>query len=155
MKNEDLSIMPNWENLVQSALNWEIGLVKTHEDIAKILLVKPSTTKYYNMVNLAISRLTKLGVRLANVKGEGYKRITADEWYHEAKRKMQKGGDRIKEAMEIINNAPYLEMSEEIRNETIVLHDLLIKQKYLLSGGVVKMEVCDKKIYKIREGSRL
>lgn len=149
-------VLPEWENLKQVALTWEEGKIASHEELAEIMFLKPNSQKYYNAMQRVVKSLTSLGVRLSNVKGVGYKVLTADEWVEEAKRKTKKGGKSIIEAQEIINHAPYLRMSEEVRQECMQLHDMLVKQKYMLAGGVVSVSTNnDKRKIQAREGNTL
>ena len=148
-------VLPEWEELKKHAVHWSTGKVLSHQELADIMVVKVGSQKYYNIMRKAISNLTDIGIRLSNIRNVGYKVLTADEWVIEAKKKMQKGGKSMIEAKEIINNAPYLQMSEESRNECMQLHDLLIKQKYLLSGGVVQISSNSRPVVQIREGNTL
>jgi hypothetical protein len=153
MKTE-VVVMPEWEELKKYAVTWEAGKLLTHEDLCEIMCLKVNQ-KYYNIMKRAIQKLTEIGIRLSNVRNVGYKVLTADEWVLEAKKKLQKGGKSMKEAQDIINHAPYLRMSEESREECMKLHDLMIKQKFLFSGGVVQIEKNIKKPKQIREGNVL
>jgi len=149
-------VLPEWEQLKQVALDWEEGKTVSHEELAEIMLLKPSSQKYYNSMQKAIKSLTSIGIRLANVKGVGYKVLTADEWLIEAKRMARKGGKSITEAQDIVNHAPLLRMSENVRQECMQLHDMLIKQKYLLAGGVISVQTLDnRKKIQAREGNVL
>lgn len=155
MNNETIRL-PEWETLMSEAINWEIGAVHTHDEIAEIMALKSRTQKYYNQMQKAIEELTMRGVRLANVKNVGYKVISPDEWAIEAERKLKKGGNNVEEAQLILNHAPLLKMSEETRNKCLQLHDLIIKQKFVLSGGVISFaDNQPKKTIQIRGGSEL
>ena len=149
-------IMPEWQELANHVMNYEAGTKFAHDELADVMLVKSGSQKYYNLMQKAIAKLTEIGVRLSNVKGFGYKILTPDEWVTEAKLKIKKGGKSIYEAQKIVNHAPLLEMSKDVRNECLQLHDAILKHKFLLSGGVVSITgQTNKRVVQIREGNKL
>jgi hypothetical protein len=137
-------------------MNAEPGTQFSHDELAELMLVKSGSQKYYNQMQKAIANLTEFGVRLSNVKGHGYKVLTPDEWLDEAKAKAKKGGKSIYEAQNIINNAPLLQMSEDVRMECLKMHDAILKHKFMLTGGVVSIvDNNPKKQIQTREGNQL
>ena len=155
MKKTDVCVLPEWEVLVADAINWEVGRVYYHGEIAEKVFLKQKTAKYYSVVNKAVSELTRRGVRLSNIKNVGYKVLNPDEWELEASRKIKMGGKHTDEAFLIINHAPLLRMSEEKRKSCLEMHDLIIKQKYMLSGGLIEFKTETKAIHQIRGGNEL
>ena len=151
MENNTI-IMPEWEQLTNIAINWQTGTTYTHDEIAKIMALKPCTQKYYNQMKKAIEELTRSGVRLANIKNVGYKVIMPDEWAIEAERKVKKGGKNLAEAHMMLNHAPLLQMSEDNRNKCLKIHDMIIKQKFMLSGGVTEINLQNKPIRTLNGG---
>lgn len=149
-------LLPEWQVLKDEIMNYEKGKVFEHEELAKIMLVPARSQKYYNLMQQAIKNLTEIGIRLSNVKGIGYKILAPDEWVEEARSKVRKGGKSLQEAQQIINHAPFMEMSEEARLECLKIHDVLIKQKFLLAGGVVSISDNNtKRQIQIREGNKI
>jgi hypothetical protein len=145
-KNQAINIiMPEWETIMVEALNWQKGVIINHSDVAKIGLLKEGTQKYYNTMSKVVSEATKRGVRIVCVKNQGYKRLCPDEWLEEAKKLAKRGGKYLEEAHIVLQHAPLLEMSEDNRNLCIGLSDMLIKQKYMLSGGVVQFDTIENK----------
>lgn len=153
---ENQIVLPEWQTLTEYLINEPVGKVFDHDELARKMLVKEGSQKYYNLMQKTISHLTTVGIRLSNVKGVGYKILAPDEWVVEIKSKMKKGGKALAEAHLIINHAPYLKMSEEVRLECIKIHDVIMKQKFLLSGGLVEvLDSSEKKTIQIREGNKL
>jgi hypothetical protein len=149
-------VLPEWHTLRNEIMGHARGKLFKHEELAKVLSVPVGSHKYYTLMQSTIKSLTEVGIRLSNVKNVGYKILLADEWVHEAKAKMNKGGRSLLDAQLILNNAPYTEMSEVMQKEALKVHDKLIKHKFLLAGGVT--EVLDnnpKQPILLREGNKL
>jgi len=155
MNNQEVCVLPEWELLVSEAVNWEVGRVYSHEEVGDILKIKQGQRTYYYHCNKAVEELTTRGIRLKNIVNVGYKVLNPDEWGLEANRKMKRGGKFAEDAFKILANAPLVRMSEEKRNEYLKMQDLIIRQKFMLSGGLVEFTTIAKNIPQIRGGSEL
>jgi hypothetical protein len=151
-KNQYLCVLPEWEVLVSEAVNWEIGKIYTYEEIENTIKLKKGERKYYYHINKAIDELTSRGVRLTSIPTVGYKVLNPDEWSTEANRRMKRGGKFTEDAFKILANAPLVKMSEEKRSECLKMQDLIIRQKFMLSGGLVEFTSPQKNIPQIRGG---
>lgn len=132
--------IPAWQNIVNKGVYWKTGQVLYHEDLAEIMFLKPNTSSYYYHMRKAKDELTKIGIRIVPIKGVGYNVLNSDEWIKEIKNKISKSFKSLKEAELLVNNAPYLKMSEEAKEECLKIQSMIIKQKLLLKSGMVQIE---------------
>ena len=133
--------LPRYKELVEWATGWEYGSIHSHNEIAEIMDVKSCSPEYYGSITRANKALLECGKRLINLKAQGYKVLSPDDYIRESQKCVNQAGRRIKQAAAISQMAPTENMSEEGRKRHQAHNDRLMSFGALMQGASTELRI--------------
>jgi hypothetical protein len=149
----DAIVLPEWKEIVNQAMFWNYGDLKTHEEIANMVYLKHTTQKYRTAIAKANKKLIEHGKMLKCVRNQGYIVIAPDEYLNESYECKRKAVKQFDTSHQILENAPLEHMAEEARKKHLIAYDRSSTLQSMLHGGLKQIGVItEKKNLRINSG---
>ena len=132
---------PEWKELVEIAVKWDYGSDHPHEEIGRILKLKPATTRYRYAIAKAKKELEKLGKALKSVHGKGYIVMEATEYLNESASYAKKSRNNSKRAVEILIHTPIERLNLEQQKIRDMMMDSGLRLVALTEGGFKEIKI--------------
>jgi hypothetical protein len=114
VRDETVSLHPEWKELYSIAKDWEYGSFHPHEEIVGIINVPYNTTEYYKIVHRTNDQLLiEQSKFLKSVYRKGYRVIEPNEHVEESGSQIRKTLLRFKKGVAVAANTNTERLSQE------------------------------------------
>lgn len=134
------------EVLFEQISSLSYGDVISHQNIEKIIGV-PHGSQKYNAIIQKVKRLlsSKTGKILENIRKEGYRIVTPDDYVDQSLKHYKRGFKEIEKATKTLSYAPVSDMSEEGRSIYRRVNDRAAMLHASMKGTMVELKTLGKK----------
>ena len=105
--------LPEYNELISKAINWDYGTSHSHEEISDIMKIPKNTHKYHSMISRANKKLIENARMLVNEKGKGYNVVAPDEYVEMSHKEAKRATRHFRKSYKISDYAPIEKMSED------------------------------------------
>lgn len=134
------------EVLAEYLMAFGYGETVSHEQIAQVINEKYNSFRYRTVVQQARKiLLEEHKISFESIRGEGYRRVKADDFTKQTLGHYKRGFNAIQTGMNILQNAPVEDMTEQGREVYRHVYDRTAQLEASMKGAIVEVKTLREK----------